>query len=226
MWCHLRDKLLEIQDLCVPSKMTSSKFHQPWVNRDIKRLGCRKKSWFKKYRATGDTKARDMYEDLKKTSRWTCKKVFNPLHSPTVPNINWRHPQMPRLDFSAAGIGKLLSDLDEHKATGSDNLSAKLLKTVGSELSPALELLFQSTYQQGVLPSDWRHARVTPIFKKGDRANAENYRPVSLTSIVCKIAEHSQIHWGPAPRSTQDTRLYPTWISQKQIMQNATTPHY
>lgn len=123
--------------------------------------------------------------------------VFNPLHSPTVPNINWRHPQMPRLDFSAAGIRKLLSDLDEHKATGSDNLSAKLLKTVGSEISPALELLFQSTYQQGVLPSDWRHARVTPIFKKEDRANAENYRPVSLTSIVCKIAEHimsSQIH--------------------------------
>jgi len=41
----------------------------------------------------------------------------------------------------------------------------------------------------GVLPLDWRTANITPIFKKGSRTKAENYRPISLTSIVCKILE-------------------------------------
>ena len=42
----------------------------------------------------------------------------------------------------------------------------------------------------GYLPSDWRDANITPIFKKGDKHSAENYRPVSLTSVSCKLLEH------------------------------------
>ena len=97
---------------------------------------------------------------------------------------------MKPLDFSAAGIEKLLKGLDTTKSCGPDDLSARLLQCLSSELSPALELLFYTTLQQGQLPRDWRHARVSPIFKKGNKNNAENYRPVSLTSIICKIAEH------------------------------------
>ena len=46
----------------------------------------------------------------------------------------------------------------------------------------------------GVLPSDWLSANITPIYKKNDRTNASNYRPISLTAICCKIMEHIIYH--------------------------------
>ena len=43
--------------------------------------------------------------------------------------------------------------------------------------------------EEGVVPEDWRQARVVPIFKKGSRSKASNYRPVSVTSVPCKVME-------------------------------------
>ena len=91
----------------------------------------------------------------------------------------------------------MLKKLKEHKAAGPDEITTKLLKTLASELAPALELLYQATMKQGHIPDDWRQAKVAPIYKKGDRSFPENYRPVSLTSVLCKTAEHivtSHIH--------------------------------
>ena len=51
-------------------------------------------------------------------------------------------------------------------------------------------MIFDSSLEQGCVPDDWKHAKVSPIYKKGDREKAENYRPVSLTSVVCKVMEH------------------------------------
>lgn len=52
-----------------------------------------------------------------------------------------------------------------------------------------LTLLFQRTLSAGKIPRDWKDARITPIFKKGNKTSARNYRPVSLTSVVCKTPE-------------------------------------
>ena len=49
--------------------------------------------------------------------------------------------------------------------------------------------LFRTSLDEGVLPQEWKEAKVTPIFKKGSRNNVENYRPTSLTSVCCKIME-------------------------------------
>ena len=49
--------------------------------------------------------------------------------------------------------------------------------------------LFQASLDQGVVPPDWKTANVVPLFKKGDKSKAENYRPISLTSITCKVLE-------------------------------------
>ena len=57
-------------------------------------------------------------------------------------------------------------------------------------LAPALTLIFQASLDQGKVPDDWKTAKVTPIFKKGDKSKPSNYRPVSLTSITCKLLEH------------------------------------
>ena len=47
----------------------------------------------------------------------------------------------------------------------------------------------QKSLNTGVVPRDWRTANVTPIFKKGSRSAPGNYRPVSLTSVCCKVME-------------------------------------
>ena len=57
-------------------------------------------------------------------------------------------------------------------------------------VAPALTIIFQASLNQGQVPDDWRSAYVTPVFKKGDKAKASNYRPVSPTSVCCKVVEH------------------------------------
>jgi hypothetical protein len=67
-----------------------------------------------------------------------------------------------------------------------DCLSAYLADVI----APPLTLIFQKSLDEGNIPNDWRTANVTAIFKKGERYKASNYRPVSLTSLCCKVQEH------------------------------------
>ena len=86
-------------------------------------------------------------------------------------------------------ISKILSSLNEWKAMGPDGIHPAVLKNCSKEVATPLRIIFQSTIDQGKLPTDWKRANVTPIFKKGLRTEASNYRPVSLTSQVCKVME-------------------------------------
>ena len=97
---------------------------------------------------------------------------------------------MDNIIVSACGVFKLLSNLKIHKATGPDEIPARLLKELSAELTPVFTLFFQTSLNQGKVPDDWRKANVVPIFKKGERNHPGNYRPISLTSISCKMLEH------------------------------------
>ena len=70
-----------------------------------------------------------------------------------------------------------------------DELHGKLLYEIRYEIVKDLTKLFNLSLETGVVPQDWRDADVCPLFKKGKRDKAENYRPVSLTSIVGKLLE-------------------------------------
>ncbi|BHF69780.1 hypothetical protein SprV_0301282700 [Sparganum proliferum] len=72
---------------------------------------------------------------------------------------------------------------------GPDAISIKLLNELALEMSKPLALPFQTSFFTGCLPSDWKSATITLLFKGGSRASATNYGPVSLTSICCKIME-------------------------------------
>ena len=85
---------------------------------------------------------------------------------------------------------KILEGLNPHKASGPEEISSRFLKEMAPSISPALTLIFQASYDQGTVPTDWKGAFVTPLFKKGDKSKASNYRPVSLTSICSKAMEH------------------------------------
>ena len=97
---------------------------------------------------------------------------------------------MPDISISVSGVHKLLSDLNPFKATGPDAISARFLKETANEIAPMLTCLFNQSLATGEVPQDWKKAYVIPIYKKGSKSDPRNYRPVSLTSIVCKTMEH------------------------------------
>ncbi len=88
------------------------------------------------------------------------------------------------------GIEKLLRALNPKKASGPDEIPARMLQALSDEIAPALTAFFQMSINAGEVPSQWKKAWITPVFKKGGRAEAANYRPISLTSIACKMLEH------------------------------------
>ena len=99
-------------------------------------------------------------------------------------------PAMPEISVTKEGVIKLLLKLNPNKATGPDPLPARILKDMANEVTPILTAIFQRSFDTGIVPRDWRTANVTTIFKKGERYKPANYRPVSLTSLCCKIQEH------------------------------------
>ena len=64
-----------------------------------------------------------------------------------------------------------------------------MLKELCNEFAYPLKILFDKTVQTGKIPDKWKVAEVRPIFKKGNKTQPGNYRPVSLTSVVCKVFE-------------------------------------
>ena len=82
-----------------------------------------------------------------------------------------------------------LNQINVNKCQGSDQVHPKLLYELRNEIVKPLTKLFKLSLQLGIVPQDWREANVAPLHKKGSREKPENYRPVSLTSIVGKLLE-------------------------------------
>jgi hypothetical protein len=93
------------------------------------------------------------------------------------------------IDFLETVVCEKIRKLKVSKSPGPDLITAKVLSNCAAELSVPLSVLMKQSFRSGVLPPDWRSAIVRPIFKKGDKFDAANYRPVSLTSLVVKAME-------------------------------------
>ena len=90
-----------------------------------------------------------------------------------------------------------LGKLNIKKATGTDNISAKLLKMTASAIAESLTNLFNYSLDTGRIPSEWKSACVIPVPKKGEKELVESYRPVSVLPIIAKIFEamvHTQLY--------------------------------
>ena len=253
IWLYIKSSILGLQEQHVPSKMSSPRYSQPWVNRNVKRASRRKKRSFWKARRTKNDKDIQRYHHLKKESRSACKSAYNsyirniispdstsnpkrfwgfikgmrtdttgvaPLkdttgltHSDSSRKANILNDQFssvfnkdeqtdtipdkgpsPYVDMPPItvdeGVRKLLANLHIHKATGPDGVACRLLKELADEVTPMFQILFQASLNQAAVPAEWKTANVVPIYKKGEKNKAENYRPVSLTSVTCKMLEH------------------------------------
>ena len=90
-------------------------------------------------------------------------------------------------DFSE--ITKIISNLKTKTSQGDDNISTKLLKLTSNITSNAIAHITNLSINQGIVPDKLKIAKVIPIFKKNERHEAGNYRPISLLSIINKIME-------------------------------------
>ena len=79
--------------------------------------------------------------------------------------------------------------LNPNKSPGPDKWRPRVLKEVAEELTPPLLILLRKSLDEGSLPDDWKQGNITAIHKKVSKANPCNYRPISLTSMICKLFE-------------------------------------
>ena len=84
---------------------------------------------------------------------------------------------------------KKLQSLKVSKSPGPDGLHPRVLRELAKVLAYPLTLLCNKSITEGNLATPWKRAEVKPIFKKGEKSDPGNYRPVSLTPIVCRIFE-------------------------------------
>ena len=102
-----------------------------------------------------------------------------------VPLLDRSAPFMEYIVVTKEGVTKLLKGLYPSKALGPDEFHPRVLKELASEFAH----LFQQSIDSGEIPKEWTLANISPLFKKGDRSLARNYRPVSLTCVPCKLLE-------------------------------------
>ena len=83
----------------------------------------------------------------------------------------------------------LLLALRIDKSAGPDQIHPRILKEIAHQIAKPLTKIYQLSVTGGIVPCQWKLANVVPIFKKGSRSSPENYRPVSLTSVLSKLLE-------------------------------------
>ncbi|MEE8341453.1 MAG: reverse transcriptase family protein, partial [Candidatus Neomarinimicrobiota bacterium] len=86
-------------------------------------------------------------------------------------------------------ISNIIDGLKVKTSYGHDFISTKLLKSIKSEICEALTLIVNQSLVDGNFPDLLKIAKVTPIFKKGDSSNIENYRPISVLPAISKVFE-------------------------------------
>ena len=104
-------------------------------------------------------------------------------------SIDWTNDEAFHIEFTPTRIKSLLSNINSNKACGPDSIHGKLLKHCANSLCHPFSLLFTLSYNTGYIPREWKLGNVVPVHKKGSKDNVENYRPISLTSLVMKTFE-------------------------------------
>ena len=130
-----------------------------------------------------------------------------------------------KIELSQDKVYEELLKIKPVKATGPDMVFPKLLKLAGKSIVPSLTSIFHISAQTNSVPSTWKNAIVSAIYKKDDETERDNYRLISILSVPGKMMEtcvtstinnHLEIHnlsndhqWG-----IQTGSLYRTFAGQ------------
>ena len=105
------------------------------------------------------------------------------------PEQHHRGPILTEVKVTVKKVKEKIKKLRKGAAAGPDKIGPQLLQELVDTISSPLATVMRRSLEDGTMPDDWRTANVTPIFKKGAKHNPANYRPVSLTSVCCKMLE-------------------------------------
>lgn len=100
-------------------------------------------------------------------------------------------------EASESFVKTQLKGLKAGKATGLDNIPARLLIDSAEIVAAPITLLINTSLTSGQVPADWKAARVVPLFKSGKVVDMDNYRPISILPVLSKILEravHKQLY--------------------------------
>ena len=106
-------------------------------------------------------------------------------------DYNYKHPDQTLNDVNVSEdeVLKLLLGVDPNKSSDSNCVHPRLLREGAKELCRPIYLLFKESLSKGVVPTQWKIVTVTPIHKADDRHCAANYRPITITSVLCRLLE-------------------------------------
>ena len=102
-----------------------------------------------------------------------------------LPPLNDNFQSMPEIKVTILGTEKLLKNLDPTKATGPDQIPARILKQFAAEFAPHLTTIFNTSITKGEVPTDWRQANVIKVITK---------LPNSEQSYKGKVKTHNYIN--------------------------------
>ena len=122
-------------------------------------------------------------------SKYQSVFVQEPPGDSPPPDYVFNGPTLEDINFSVNEVKELLKNLKENSAPGPDNVACKILKECRESLSLPIFIIMKKSFESGCLPVNWLRANITSIFKKGKRDEPLNYRPISLTSVICKLME-------------------------------------
>ena len=106
-----------------------------------------------------------------------------------LPDFPSRTDSSIEIQLTIEMVKKEIHSLNPNKSFGPDEIHPMMVKELVDYISIPLYIIMKKSLIEGLLPEEWKVANVTPIYKKGSKNIAENYRPVSLTSIACRIME-------------------------------------
>jgi Reverse transcriptase (RNA-dependent DNA polymerase)/Endonuclease-reverse transcriptase len=107
---------------------------------------------------------------------------------PEPENVAGRH-EISSVKITVRAVKDRIKKLRVDSVAGPDVIGPLLLKKLMHELAWPLTKVMRASVREGLVPEDWRTANVTPIYKKGQKSDPGNYRPVSLTSVCSCLLE-------------------------------------
>ncbi|GAB0186005.1 mitochondrial enolase superfamily member 1 [Grus japonensis] len=114
-------------------------------------------------------------------------------------------------------VSNLLHHLDTHKSMGLDGTHPRVLRELVEVLTKLLSIIHQQSWLTGEVPVDWRLANVMPIYKKSQKEDLGNYRPVSLTSVPGYGADPLECHH-TARTGQPDDQAQSAWVYERQVL--------
>jgi hypothetical protein len=169
--------------------ISNPKYFWNWVNFNTKSHGIPNSVFLGDTIANNGAAIANLFSDY-------FSSVYNtsPVHSPDEPYIfastyQFDHIIPNKCSISLNEVSDGLRTLIKCRSPGPDGVSGYFLANLANSIAYPIFILYNKSLEEGVFPSIWKTSSITPVFKKGDKSNVKNYRPISGLVQIGKLLE-------------------------------------